>query len=84
MTHPVTNGRAIKLNGPTFGVQVKRGGRKVLVVCQGIEKTKDDALWFLLPEDIKVLDDDGNVVRPSGKFYITVETIDPYHLLADK
>ena len=30
-----------------------------------------------------IFDDEGNEVKPEGKFLMTAETIDPYHLLLD-
>lgn len=30
-----------------------------------------------------LFDDEGNEIHPEGKFLMTAETIDPYHLLVD-
>ena len=31
----------------------------------------------------KLYDEDDNEIKPTGRFMISVETIDPYHLLID-
>lgn len=31
----------------------------------------------------KVVDDEGNELKASGQYFMTTETIDPYHLLVD-
>jgi hypothetical protein len=44
---------------------------------------KPDALLLPLPADVAVVAPDGEAVPASGRFYITAESIDPYHLLID-
>ena len=44
---------------------------------------KPDALLFPLSENDMVVTPDNEVMAPSGKFYRTAETINPYHLIFD-
>lgn len=44
---------------------------------------KADTLLFPLPNDDVVLAGDDEPIAPTGKFYRTAETIDPYHLVCD-
>lgn len=45
---------------------------------------KADALVFPLPEEIRIVaSTDGEVIRPKGKFWVTIETFDPAHLVTD-
>lgn len=36
-----------------------------------------------LPSGVKVLDDEGEPIAPSHGFWVTTETLDPYHMLID-
>lgn len=51
-------------------------GEAVFVVKAGTEVV-------LLREGDRVVDKDGEEIMPTGKFYRTVETIDPYHAVLD-
>ena len=42
---------------------------------------KADALIAPIPETIPVLDPDGKRIK--GKFYVTVETFDPFHMVVE-
>jgi len=48
-----------------------------------ISVLKADAQLALVPEDVVVVDPDGKAIKAAGKFYVTVETIDPYHAVVD-
>lgn len=37
----------------------------------------------MISEDAKILDSLGEEIKPTGNFYITAETIDPYHYVID-
>lgn len=37
---------------------------------------------FERPE-AKIVDDEGNEIKPTGRFLWSAETIDPYHLVVD-
>lgn len=69
------------------GVRVKRGNSKKVYVLDNeaeepIVLVKADTLLVKLDEE-KVLTPDKEVVKPTGRFYATAETIDPYHLVLD-
>jgi tRNA A58 N-methylase Trm61 len=69
---------------PRVCVKVKRIGRsRKYEIQEGIHVLKPDTVVTDLPESWKIVDADGNEVRPTGRFVITVDTIDPYHLVAD-
>lgn len=62
----------------------KREGLLVLVPHEEpIVVLKADAMLFPLPEEMRVAAPDGKILRPTGKFWITTETIDPIHLITD-
>lgn len=42
-----------------------------------------DASTKIIEFEGNVFDNEGNELHAEGKFYITAETIDPYHLLVD-
>jgi hypothetical protein len=50
-----------------------------IVIC------KMDTLFVPLPERISVVGPDGQAVKPSkgSRFWVTVETIDPFHLVTE-
>lgn len=62
----------------------KKGSHYLLGVGQipPITLVKADTLLFELPQD-KPFILDGEVMKPSGKFFQTAETIDPYHIILD-
>lgn len=69
------------------GVQVKRGNSKKVYVLDGeaeepLVLVKANTLLVELDEE-KVLTPGKETVKPTGRFYATAETIDPYHLVLD-
>ena len=44
---------------------------------------KSDTLMATLPEGVVVLSSDGKPVKPTGRFYVSTESFDPYHLVTD-
>lgn len=40
-------------------------------------------IWLYLGDVIKIVDNEGNVIEATGRYYITAETINPYHLVID-
>lgn len=36
-----------------------------------------------MPENFQIIDENGEELKPTGEFYVTVQTIDPYHLVLD-
>lgn len=61
-------------------VRVEKGA---LIVQPEISVIKPETLVFPLPDRVLVKGPDGKVIKPSGRFMITTETFDPYHLLLD-
>jgi hypothetical protein len=60
-----------------------RAKEKVLVLDPGLHIAKGDVQWLVLPEEWRIVSPDGDVIRPSGTFLVTVETFDPCHMVAD-
>lgn len=56
----------------------------ILRIDEGpIKVLKADALMAPLPEQVVVQHVDGRICKPTGQFYVTTESFDPCHLLAD-
>lgn len=54
-----------------------REGRDSIVVLDS------GAAMSWLPEDYRVLDPEGGSIRAIGRFAVTLETFDPYHVVTD-
>ena len=68
---------------PVAGVVCKRRpGKKRYVVTNEILMLKADTEFVEIDPEL-VVDADGNPVKPSGRFWKTTSTIDPYHVVAD-
>jgi hypothetical protein len=81
--HFLKNPIPVRLNKSVVCVPVDREGKK-LVVSGGIDLARPDTVWAALPEDMKILSESGEEIKPSGRFLVTVESIDPYHLVTDQ
>ena len=68
---------------PYACVKVKLLGKTTLRVFPGVFFVKTGSYVRVLPEKIAVVDEAGETVPASGQFYVTSESIDPYHLLID-
>lgn len=74
----------VKITRPWVAVCVQKVKANEVVVAGGIDIVKAGATLAPLPDRIKVVSSEGDVLRPErGRFYITTETIDPYHLICD-
>ncbi len=62
---------------------VKHRPPTLRVVPGSICLVKASVYLALLPESVIVVDDADEQIPASGKFYISTESIDPYHLLID-
>ena len=73
-----------KLEKPYVAVMVKRVGNK-LIVCEkdGLKICKPDTKIGKLSSKIKVYCKNEQI-KADNNFYITMETIDPYHMVLDK
>lgn len=63
-------------------VRFDRAAKAVRLQPDGIFVLKADAL--VTPLDLPVLDEDGTPIKATGKFHITTETFDPYHMVTDE
>lgn len=66
-------------------VCVAQGGAQLVVQPASISIAKKDALFWPLPPRTRVVDEEGQEVRPSLGccFYVSLETFDPYHLVLE-
>ena len=76
-SYPINKNRA--------AVQVERVGRtnRFRVVEGSLYMINQVELVSNLPDDWKIVDDNGEEIKPTGRFLISAETIDPYHLVVD-
>ena len=76
-SYPINKNRA--------AVQVKRVGRtnRFRVVEGSLCMINQGEVVSNLPDDWKIVDDNGEEIKPTGRFIISAETIDPYHLVVD-
>lgn len=77
--------RIYRLNRSYMGVCVKRQGRKYVITDETgypITGVKPDTLLIEISPD-QIASQDGQPIAPSGIFYLTAETIDPYHIVLD-
>lgn len=44
---------------------------------------QEGTLMIPLPENMEIVDENGEPIKATGRFYITAETIDLYHLVVD-
>lgn len=79
------------LNKERVGVKVERFGskreHKYKITEDSIVMVKNGTLVMpvnFISDDFKVYDKEGKeVIEPTGRFFITAETIDPYHIILD-
>ena len=61
-----------------------RGSERTLIVQEGsIAVLKLGVYLIELPQDVRVLGPDGKQIHASWKFWVTLETFDPFHCLTD-
>lgn len=68
---------------PYACVKVEMVGKTTLRVLPGVFFIKTGSYVRAVPEKISVVDEDGKKIQASGQFYVSSESIDPYHLLLD-
>lgn len=88
MSHFLGNTPGVGVIGrPHAAVSVKvKGKNLILDIVDGhssVKLTKADTRWAKLPDCYKVTTPEGTVIKPSGTFYVSAETIDPCHLVTD-
>lgn len=64
-------------------VEPEDRGRVLRVHDSSIVVAKANALFVELPADVRVFGPDDKELQPSGRFMVSVETMDPIHLLLD-
>lgn len=70
---------------PVIAVKVIVGKKQTLIVEDKLPVVcKSDTVWAELPKRILVLSKGGRKIKSSGKLYISVETINPFHLITDQ
>lgn len=79
-TYPLRSARAgvrcsKRYRSKTYVVDPKEGEPIILV--------KEGAIITPLEDDEIVMSKDGEKVSPTGRFFRTAETIDPYHIILD-
>lgn len=78
--HPLKKPKIVELNTDRICVRVTRKGKR-FTLDGDMAVAKSDTIWAELPKTYKVLNKDGQEIP--GNFLITVETIDPHHLITD-
>lgn len=68
---------------PYACVTVELVNKTTLRVLPKIALIKPGSYVRIVPEKINVVDESGGMITASGRFYVTSESIDPYHLLID-
>lgn len=62
---------------------IKQRPHAILKVVGGIRIAQHSTTWVALKPGTQVVTEDGEVIEPSGTFYVSTETFDPFHLLMD-
>lgn len=79
------NKQFYRLTCPYAGVQVKHD-KKAYILDAGAKEpviiVKPNTLLIEL-DNTPILTPDKQPVKPTGKFYMTAETIEPYHIVLD-
>lgn len=74
------------LETPHVAVKVRRKGNNFIVdpaIKEPVIVVKAGTQIFPLESEERVVDTDGNMIFATGRFYRSVETIDPIHLIFD-
>jgi hypothetical protein len=77
-----------RLGSPRAAVRVRVASRRSLAIEEGVGAivvVKPDTLIMPLPQEVSVVDAEGEVVSSSEgtRFYVTTQTIDPFHLVME-
>jgi hypothetical protein len=88
MTHPLNKsdlGWNHHTKAPRAAVKVERTANEVLTILPEVMVVSECVEWRPLPDRMTVVDQDGREVNPSQgrRFYISVSTFDPYHLVME-
>ena len=80
---PGNQHHGVVVKRPHACVKVELVNKTTLRVLPGVALIKPGTYVQLVPEKINVIDGSSGEISASGRFYVTSETIDPYHLLID-
>ena len=84
MSKKLFTGKIQPLSKDCPAVQVERIHKNLLRIMEdGLCMVEKDTLITELPNNYKIIDMDDNEVNPTGKFFICIESIDPYYLVID-
>jgi hypothetical protein len=89
VTHPlqqkIKDGHPTRrLGRPFAAVMVERDGQTLRIIPEQFKILKPDTQIAELPDDIAVMAPVGKqAVPPERRFWITVQTFDPYHAVLD-
>lgn len=88
MSHIVTNKSSSishHVRRPLACVKVTVMAKKPPTLCLegGVSILKVGTQMEKLPDNVVVQTSDGEILKPSGQFWITATTIDPHHVLVD-
>lgn len=61
----------------------QKRNKKKYRVCDGLLVLREGTKMIPLPKNMEIVDEDGDPIEATGRFYVTEETIDPYHLVTD-
>jgi len=84
MAHILRDSRSRTIGREHAAVMVEVGkNAKLVVQDKGVQVLKSDTLIAKLPSNYIVVGWDGKGIGALNEFYITVETINPYHYVLD-
>ncbi|WP_155973564.1 hypothetical protein [Paenibacillus sp. Leaf72] len=72
-----------KLGKLYAAVKVERKGFNLHIIQSGVCMSKPNTLFADLPKEFNIFSIDGKIIEPTGRFMISTETIDPYHIIVD-
>jgi hypothetical protein len=75
----------VRFNRQVGAMLVKRVGNTLVLDHKdpGLVIARWDVVWVPLPPEIKIVCE-GRYIQPFTRFWITVESFDPYHLVCDR
>jgi hypothetical protein len=75
---------SMRLPKPYVAVVAQRHKNQLIVQPGALQIVKPDTLFASLRDTrLQVVNEDGTLITASGEFYVSLETIDPMHLIID-
>lgn len=81
--HPLQSPASMEIGKPYAAVRAERVGKLLMVIPGTVEILRADTKIAQVPDKLSIVDANKNPIMPSGRFYMTTETIDPYHMVLD-